>query len=70
MQGADRGNRSQARRQSDRLANPFALTRNDTNYWDNLHYRVPIATRIAKDLAAAVFTGRESDDGSYVLLVR
>jgi hypothetical protein len=49
---------------------PSPLTRNDTNYWDNLHYRVPIATRIATDLAAAVLTGRESGDGSYVLLVR
>ncbi len=46
---------------------PSPITRNDTNYWDGLHYRVPIATRIAGELAAAV-AGKESDDGSYVLV--
>jgi hypothetical protein len=45
-----------------------ALTRNDANYWDALHYRVPIATRLAGELAAAVLSGREAEDGSYVLL--
>jgi hypothetical protein len=51
-----------------RVASP--LTRNDANYWDSLHYRVPIATRIAKELAPAALGGRESTDGSYRLLVR
>jgi len=51
-----------------RIASP--LTRNDANYWDGLHYRVPIATRIAEELAAAALAGRESEDGSYVLLLR
>jgi hypothetical protein len=46
---------------------PSALTRDDANYWDNLHYRVPIAVRLAGDLAAAA-AGKESEDGSYVLL--
>jgi hypothetical protein len=45
------------------------LTRNDTNYWDSLHYRVPIATRIAEELGAAV-RGQEAKDGSYRLVVR
>jgi hypothetical protein len=47
-----------------------ALTRNDSNYWDSLHYRVPIATRIAQQLGLAVRSGRESEDGSYRLVVR
>jgi hypothetical protein len=51
-----------------RIASP--ITTNDANYWDSLHYRVPIATRIAEELAAAVLAGRESPDGSYRLLVR
>jgi hypothetical protein len=45
---------------------PSPITRNDTNYWDRLHYRVPIATRIAEGLVAAV-AGKESEDGSYIL---
>jgi hypothetical protein len=48
---------------------PSSLTRADTNYWDALHYRVPIATRIAEELGPAVLAGRESTDGSYVVLV-
>jgi len=46
-----------------------ALTRNDANYWDELHYRVPIATRLAQELAAAALSGREAEDGNYVRLV-
>lgn len=46
---------------------PSPVTRNDANYWDRLHYRVPIATRIAGELAAAA-GGKESEDGSYVLV--
>jgi hypothetical protein len=48
-----------------RIASP--LTRNDANYWDRVHYRVPIATRIAEQLAQAALDGRPSEDGSYVL---
>jgi hypothetical protein len=47
-----------------------ALTRNDNNYWDSLHYRIPIATAIAEQLGPAVREGRESPDASYRLLVR
>jgi hypothetical protein len=47
-----------------------ALTSNDSNYWDNLHYRVPIAARVARDLAAAAMEGKEATDGSYHILVR
>jgi len=31
---------------------PSAITRSRDNYWDPLHYRVPIAARLAHDLAA------------------
>lgn len=46
---------------------PSEITTKDTNYWDNLHYRLPIAHRIARDLAGPVRAGRETD-GSYRIL--
>jgi hypothetical protein len=49
---------------------PSVLTRNENNYWDNQHYRVPVATRIAAELGPAILDGRPSDDGTYQLLVR
>jgi hypothetical protein len=47
---------------------PSSITREDSNYWDALHYRVPIANRIARDLTAAVLSGAESADGTYHLV--
>jgi hypothetical protein len=49
-----------------RIASP--LTTENKNYWDRLHYRVPVATRVADQLAGAVLEGRQSDDGTYVIL--
>jgi len=49
---------------------PSVLTRNDFNYWDNLHYRVPIATRLAKELAGVALSGQAAADGSYRIVVR
>jgi hypothetical protein len=46
---------------------PSSITTQDTNYWDNLHYRLPIAHRIANDLAGPVRAGRETD-GTYRIL--
>jgi hypothetical protein len=46
---------------------PSVLTREDANYWDGLHYRLPIAARIAKELADAAIEGKPSRDGSYRL---
>jgi hypothetical protein len=40
---------------------PSPITTTDNNYWDGLHYRVAIADRIARDLAAAD-RGEASDD--------
>ena len=51
-----------------RIASP--ITRNDENYWDGLHYRLPIARRLTDDLIGAVLNGTESSDGSYRLPVR
>ena len=50
-----------------RIASP--LTSNDANYWDNLHYRVPVATRLARQLGALAM-GEDAGDGSYRLTVR
>ncbi len=40
---------------------PSPITDADDNYWDALHYRVGVADRIARDLAAAS-AGEKSDD--------
>jgi hypothetical protein len=45
-----------------------ALTREDTNYWDALHFRLPIAERVARETSQAALQGREAADGSYRLL--
>ncbi len=44
---------------------PSAITTNDTNYWDPLHYRLPIAGRIVDGLKTAAETGRDAPDGIY-----
>ncbi|TMJ02136.1 MAG: hypothetical protein E6G97_13255 [Alphaproteobacteria bacterium] len=51
-----------------RIASP--ITTNDANYWDGLHYRLPIARRVADELIGAVLNDRESADGDYRLVVR
>jgi hypothetical protein len=49
---------------------PSAITTQDMNYWDGLHYRLPIADRIAADMAGPGRLGSESPDGSYRVLAR
>jgi hypothetical protein len=51
-----------------RIASP--ITTNDENYWDSLHYRLPIAQRIARELIAATLNGEPAADGSYRVLAR
>jgi len=46
-----------------RIASP--ITTNDTNYWDGLHYRLPIAQQIGRELIEATLNGTEPADGSY-----
>jgi hypothetical protein len=45
------------------------ITRTDTNYWDRLHFRVPVAERVVGSIAAAA-TGAAATDGSYDVIVR
>lgn len=49
------------------IASP--LTTNDANYWDVLHYRLPVAYRLIEDLGRVVVDGQASADGSYRILV-
>jgi hypothetical protein len=51
-----------------RIASP--ITTNDSNYWDGLHYRLPIAQRIARELIDAVLRGTPSAEGDYRIVVR
>jgi len=41
------------------------ITTNDANYWDPLHYRLPIAGRIVAGMKAAVQSGGEAADGLF-----
>ena len=47
---------------------PSPLTSRDANYWDALHYRLPLAARIVADLKAALDTGADDPDGDYRVL--
>lgn len=51
-----------------RIASP--ITTGDENYWDGLHYRLPIAQRVARELIEAALSGKESDEGDYRLVVK
>ncbi len=44
------------------------ITSNDNNYWDAAHYRLGIAERLVRDLAAAL-AGHPATDGDYVILI-
>jgi hypothetical protein len=46
---------------------PSRVTREDSNYWDPLHYRIGIADRIVAALVEAS-AGRESPDEFYRIL--
>jgi hypothetical protein len=47
-----------------------SITEDDGNYWDALHYRLPLAQRIARQTAQAVLNGAPSEDGAYQIVVR
>ncbi|WP_406857003.1 hypothetical protein ABEG18_05045 [Alsobacter sp. KACC 23698] len=47
---------------------PSRLTQDDANYWDHLHYRLPVAERITQALVDAQATGRDAPDGTYRVL--
>ncbi|SFL68514.1 hypothetical protein [Methylobacterium pseudosasicola] len=44
------------------------VTMQDANYWDALHYRLPVAAWIVADLNAAVRTGADDPAGIYRVL--
>jgi hypothetical protein len=44
-----------------------AITSNDDNYWDPLHYRLPIADRVVSDIAQAL-DGKGDPNGDWRLL--
>ncbi|MEE9589205.1 MAG: hypothetical protein V3V97_14415 [Hyphomicrobiaceae bacterium] len=45
-----------------------SLTTTDTNYWDALHYRLPIGERIINGIAAASARGGPATDGTWRVL--
>nr|WP_244965613.1 hypothetical protein [Methylobacterium soli] len=47
---------------------PSPVTTADVNYWDALHYRLPVAARIVASLRAARATGLDDPDGFYRVL--
>jgi len=49
---------------------PSPVTTRDTNYWDALHYRLPVADRIVSGLAQARADGRDDPEGVYRVLAR
>lgn len=49
-------------------AHPSVLTREDANYWDPAHYRLPIARRIEADLIALAGGGAASADPALTVL--
>jgi hypothetical protein len=46
------------------------LTREDSNYWDPVHYRVPVANSLAHAIGLAVRDGKPSVDGTYRILAQ
>ena len=47
---------------------PSPVTTDDANYWDALHYRLPVAGRIVAGLKDALASGRDDEGGLYRVL--
>lgn len=47
---------------------PSGLTREDSNYWDPLHYRLPIARRLEADLITLGLGERAPDDPALIVI--
>jgi len=41
------------------------ITANDANWWDRLHFRLPIAERIVDDIERALATGKDDPMGDW-----
>ena len=46
------------------------ITTRDANYWDTMHYRLPIAYRIVDGIARAAATREDDPAGDWVMLGR
>lgn len=44
------------------------ITSDDDNYWDQLHYRLSIADRVARDIERALATGKHDPNGDWRLI--
>jgi hypothetical protein len=44
------------------------ITTRDENYWDSLHYRVPVAERIVHYIGQALTTGQDDPAGKWRIL--
>jgi hypothetical protein len=51
-----------------RIVSP--LTTPDSNFWDQVHHRLPIAYRLIDQLGSIVSAGLPAPDGSYRILAR
>ena len=47
---------------------PSPVTTRDDNYWDALHYRLPIGARVVEGLRRALATGRDDPHGFYTVV--
>lgn len=47
---------------------PSPITTVDENYWDNLHYRLPVAQKLARELGTAAVAHQPSQAGDYRIL--
>lgn len=47
-----------------------SITTEDANYWDVLHYRIPIANRVVDGLARALKTGLDDPHGDWRILAQ
>ncbi|HMO30798.1 hypothetical protein [Enterovirga sp.] len=45
------------------------LTDEDSNFWDTLHYRLPIAARIVEDIRSGLESPRAAEDDRYRILL-
>lgn len=46
---------------------PSALTMRDENYWDHLHYRVPVGEELAKRIGVALKTLKDDPGGTWTV---
>ncbi len=70
LQGEGGGDRRAAPCPGHRLPPDLPVTAENTNYWDALHYRLPIAARVVAGLKDAARGGGDDPQGFYRVLAR